>query len=328
MFNHFPAKTGRFRFRLHTLLSVFALSTLIAAWSAHEHREARRQREIAQELEQGDTQIQFGGPFDVIDVKPSDQPWHSKILGALLLGTRVTGLAIEFKQEPSELSSVMELTDLLTVIVIPRSSEERALQYESDYDLSFLSACRKLAQLAVDSKPVRDLTPLAGLSRLRVLSISNSQVSDGGPLASLTHLRQLELPGSLVADIAFVTKMHHLKYLELQKTRVQDLTPLASLTGLESLGLRQTPVSDLAPLAGLSNLKTLRLDQTRVTDLSPLAGLTQLERLSLTGTEVQDYMPLMGLHQLKELSIEKQSIDAEQLDRLKQALPNCRIQAI
>lgn len=328
MFNFFQAMKGWFRFRLNTLLALFVLAALVAAWSAREHRQSQRQHEIARELEKGGSVTQIGGPFDVINVKPSDQPWHSRVLGTMFFGPRVTGLSIGFEQEPSELGSIGELSDLHTVVVIPRSERERASTDDSAYDLSFLSSCRKIVQLNVDSKPIRDLTPLAGLTRLQVLGICSSQITDAGPLTSLTNLQQLDLSHSPLVDLAFVTRLKQLKILGLQMTRVEDLAPLAGLPDLETLILRDTPVSDVKPLASLSNLKTLRLDGTRVTDLSPLAGLQQLERLSLSNTAVRDYTPLIGLRQSRELAVEKDSIDSEQLERLKQALPNCRVRAI
>jgi len=87
------------------------------------------------------------------------------------------------------------------------------------------------------------------------------------------------------------------------RMRVSDLSPLAGLKSLERLGLRNTQVSDLSPLAGLKNLEWLRFDNTQVTDLSPLAELKNLEVLYLQNTQVSD----------------------EQVQELRQALPNCEI---
>jgi len=106
---------------------------------------------------------------------------------------------------------------------------------------------------------------------------------------------------------------------------LSDVTPLASLTNLEGLRLAGTQVSDLTPIAKLTNLKELDLATTQISDVTPLAGLTNLKRLKLFGTRVSDVTPLAGLTNLEELVLSKTQVSDEQIDKLKQALPNCRI---
>ena len=67
--------------------------------------------------------------------------------------------------------------------------------------------------------------------------------------------------------------------------------------------LGDTKISDVKPLAGLTNLEELYLHITRVSDLKPLSGFTNLEVLGLENTNVSD----------------------EEIEKLKQALPNCKI---
>ena len=75
------------------------------------------------------------------------------------------------------------------------------------------------------------------------------------------------------------------------------------MKNLEELYLIRTEVSDLSPLAELKNLRSFSLDRNEVSDLSPLAGMENLEELRLEGTKVTE----------------------EQIDKLKLALPNCKI---
>ena len=67
--------------------------------------------------------------------------------------------------------------------------------------------------------------------------------------------------------------------------------------------LGNTQVSDLSPLVELKGLKWLYLDNTSVSDLSPLAELKNLRELALYNTPVSD----------------------EQVQKLRQALPQCEI---
>ena len=71
----------------------------------------------------------------------------------------------------------------------------------------------------------------------------------------------------------------------------------------DALTLNGVQVNDLSPLAELKNLKGFYLCNTQVSDLSPLADLKNLEMLLLENIPVSD----------------------EQVQELRQALPNCTI---
>jgi hypothetical protein len=66
---------------------------------------------------------------------------------------------------------------------------------------------------------------------------------------------------------------------------------------------RNKQVSDLSPLVELKNLKTLNFRDTQVSDLTPLAALESLNQLLIYNTQVS----------------------YEQVQELRQALPNCVI---
>lgn len=113
----------------------------------------------------------------------------------------------------------------------------------------------------------------------------------------------VDLSGTEVADLSQLRSLTSLKMLWVGDTQVSDLSPLSSLTQLDQLVLDGTPVDDLSPLAALNELTLLELDDTNVTDLSPLAALTKLELLSLDNTIVTTI----------------------EIEKLKQALPQCEI---
>jgi len=69
------------------------------------------------------------------------------------------------------------------------------------------------------------------------------------------------------------------------------------------VNLSNTQVSDLSPLTGLKYIKVLELQYSQVSDLSPLAELKNLKLLRLHNTQVSD----------------------EQVQKLRQVLPNCEI---
>jgi hypothetical protein len=113
--------------------------------------------------------------------------------------------------------------------------------------------------------------------------------------------------------------------VHLRNRQVSDLSPLAELKNLEHLGLGNTQVRDLSPLAELKNLGGLVLDDTQVSDISPLARLKNLRRLHLDNTQVSDLSSLAALKNLEQLHLNNTPVSDEQVQNLRQALPNCEI---
>ena len=78
-----------------------------------------------------------------------------------------------------------------------------------------------------------------------------------------------------------------------------------------------------APLRQLPALKKLELFSTQVSDVTPLVGLKNLEGLLLHDTRVSDLTPLAGLKNLRWLWLSHTQVSKEQVDKLRQALPDC-----
>jgi len=158
-----------------------------------------------------------------------------------------------------------------------------------------------------------DLRCLESLPDLEAIDLDrNIAVTDQGlmHLRNLTKLRHLSMYYANVKGTGFV----HLANKPLLRGLSIGHTPLThdgvavigKLQSLETLDIGHTPISDedLATLQSLRKLQLLRLEGTDITD----AGLVHLERF----TALQDLWLPVGI-----------SDDAS--NRLKQALPNCRI---
>ncbi len=135
----------------------------------------------------------------------------------------------------------------------------------------------------------------------------------------------VHLNDTQVSDLTPLANLKSLEWLHLGNTLVSDLTPLANLKSLQRLVLGNTQVSDLTPLANLKSLKWLVLWDTQVSDLTPLENLIGLERLDLSDTQVSDLTPLANLNSLEWLDLRGTPSREEQITKLQQALPNCKI---
>ena len=151
----------------------------------------------------------------------------------------------------------------------------------------------------------------------------------------LSQLQSLKLNGTHVTDtgLAHIKGLTKLQTLSLLRTKVTDagLVHLEELTQLEFLDLGGTRVNGegLAHLKQLSKLKLLYLWDTDVTDagLKHIDGLSNLQDLLLQGTKITDagLVHLKGLTKLRELNLGRTQVTDEGVQKLQQALPDCKI---
>ena len=112
-----------------------------------------------------------------------------------------------------------------------------------------------------------------------------------------------------------------------EKQEICDLSGLEHAINLDWLFLGHNQISDLTPLGKLTNLSRLFLFNNQISDVTPLAGLTKLERLYLPFNRISDVTPLAKLTFLSKLFLFENPIPDDQKAMLKEALPNCEIQA-
>lgn len=280
-----------FSFRLRTLLVVVAIVAVPLAWIAKERAESRHQIRVANQFQApGGNQIEFCGPFDLMEQHGPQGGWRSVAEG--LLGKRVRSIEGSHP-ELDDLSSLASFTKLQTLHIAPTMVR----------DLSPLRECRDLTSVDLGNSPIHDLSPLGEHFRLQYLNLGGTQVTDVAPLRGMQKLRMLYLNHTQVHDVRPLAALSELRYLNLAGCQVSDIKPLAGLAELKSLHLEKNPIDDLTPLARLAKLEFLCIEDTRVTDLKPLAGLTRLTLVRTTGSPVTP----------------------EQLEALRKALPNCNV---
>jgi hypothetical protein len=126
------------------------------------------------------------------------------------------------------------------------------------------------------------------------------------------NVRSLDIAGVAMtpAELAALRQFTELEELNLSGTQVSDagLESLASLQKLTGLSLAGTPITSngLTHLVALDSLKTLDIAHTRVDD----TGVEHLAKLSRLST----------------LFLDKNQLSEDGRVRLRQAIPDCRIQ--
>ncbi|MBX3415762.1 MAG: protein kinase [Pirellulales bacterium] len=209
-----------------------------------------------------------------------------------------------------------------------------------DRELASIGNFPQLRALRLRGTRVTDagLTHLAPLKQLETLDLGETPL-DGrglGVLAEHPKLWALSLRECRLADrhLAAIARIPALVYLDLGYNI--DLTDAAikeleQLEQLESLSLARTGVTDagLTTVADLEQLRSLDLSSTAISDagLAQLAPLKQLAKLRIGGTGITEasISTLAGWTGLRELDITRNKLEPEDLQRLHEALPNCRV---
>ncbi len=222
-------------------------------------------------------------------------------------GFRDVMYALDYPQQVGE-PEVITQPEVIpgTVVQIPdpnlRTAVAEALRKSPNAPIT-AEEMKRLRDLDLRDRGVRDLTGLQFTTHLRWLHLPNNQVSDLSPIAGLIELRELWARHNQISDISPVRGLTNLTHLEIHNNRVSDISPVAGLINLKELNMSSNGVSDLSPVAGLINLKELNMFSNGVSDLSPLARLINLEYISFPYNNVSDLSPIAGLTKLSTLYV-------------------------
>ncbi len=182
--------------------------------------------------------------------------------------------------------------------------------------------------LCVTKLTENDIESLLKMENLTDLTLTETALSDMDFLTGLPKLKTLTVYFGTIEDYSAPKDMPALETLRIRSSGVQDYSPFACLadTGVTVLDLGEGGGSDLTPLSGLTGLKELYLDHSALPeDISPLCSLTNLETLDLSYTNVVSVTALSGMTSLKLLNLEDDQISEEDIETLRQALPDCEI---
>ncbi len=190
---------------------------------------------------------------------------------------------------------------------------------------------------AEDKISAEGMTHLAELPYIELLHLNNSNISD----PSLQYLRELSRMTNLVlaenditdAGLSNLKDLRQLETLGLSGNRIEGegLQFLGGMRHLKNLFLYENPLSDVAlsHIANIPNLEMLGLSDTPITDRGTkyLANLSKLNYLSINCEDISDASieHFAKMNSLRELELYNTKVTPQGIDRLRKALPKCRI---
>jgi len=256
--------TPKRRWVQFSLMTMFAVVTVLSMWLAVQVNRAHRRRDALDAIKD------CGGLIEYDDeLRSSNAPWQDRLL-------TVFG--------DDEAVHVVSLS-------LPSNWDVMSRKFSGGFS----------GQLNVWDGPLIDddgLRNVARLTSLKELDLAWTDIGDDGvaQLQDMTNLRSLVLHYTNVTDkgLPFLAGMCRLDSLDLSGTQISDrgLASLQPLANLTSLSLHSTSVTGkgIKHLAGMSKLESLQLAYTKVGDdgLDSLARLASLKVLDIRYTVFSD----------------------------------------
>lgn len=198
-------------------------------------------------------------------------------------------------------------------------------------DYSGLAKLSALETLGLEDTGLQDgdLEYLKGLSKLRLLTIYNNPALGGEAVDQLQaaigacYVEHDKLVYSIEIDGEKFRE--DVTELDLSNRGLTDISAVGLFKHLETVNLRGNNLENIYVLEWNPTLKKLDLACNNISDATALAYLLQLETLDLSGNKLSSVTPFLSLTKLKELNLSGNNISAEQLERLRSALPDCNI---
>lgn len=184
-----------------------------------------------------------------------------------------------------------------------------------------------LESLTISNNKLYTLAGIGVLTQLHTLQAGNNNINDIDPVLKLRNLKVLSLEYNPLVNIEGIEQLTLLEYLNVGSCNLRTgLTSLSVLQNLTDLNISGNHISNLAPVYEIKSLKRLNLTDNNIKSLKGIEKLQNLEELFLTQNQVTDFLPLASIKNLKTVYTDVMS--AEQMKKLRKALPDCRINDI
>lgn len=291
---------------------------------------------------------------DVVSVRLGGKTFNSDVTELDLSGCSITDLSpLSVCTELEKLNlSGNYIRDISPLLDIPKLRSLN-LSDNSISDIRPLMSITTLEYLNLADNDINSITALAELKNLRELVLDGNEINNTQSISKLNELRTLGLKNTDLED-ADLDNLHNLKNLTklslegnpaLTESAVKQLEkklPKCKISHSEfpkkiELGGKQFPadatsvdasdlgISNISAASGFKSVKTLDLSGNIISSVAPLSSLKTLEVLNLHDNNISDVTPLYSLTRLKQLNIGQNGLSDEQIEALREALPNCTI---
>ncbi|MHC4585428.1 MAG: hypothetical protein ACYS3N_12915 [Planctomycetota bacterium] len=115
------------------------------------------------------------------------------------------------------------------------------------------------------------------------------------------------------------------KQIAKQLNKQADQLTKQDLIKIKELSLMGENVSNIKYITNLTSLESLDISFTYVENVENLLKLKSLKKLNISGTRIKNITPLKNLPQLDSVSMWNLWLDREQINELKENLPNLKI---
>ena len=192
-----------------------------------------------------------------------------------------------------------QLTELQEALPECRIYADEAVEKVEEITIAFVTFRTDAASVDLSGHQVSDLSPLSKCTALRELAAAGCGISDISPLVDLHDLVRLDLSDNKIGDLRSLMTISGLKYLNVHGNQIRDITVLGYLTALEELDLGGNELGGLGTLGKLTALKTLDLRNTGLSD-EKLDSLTDIKNLKKLDLRENSSLTLDAVEQLRQ----------------------------
>lgn len=220
-----------------------------------------------------------------------------------------------------------------------------------------VGAMSGLRELDLSNNPIGDFSGLKKLRELKALLMKDCGVNDEGVsyleyISSLTRLEldrnpditaealdgfQRAVPGCTLihSDLVFTLDIGgqsvrtDAKELDISYTGTDDLSPIGSMGYLEKLNLSGNSITNISIFNFTDSSQTLtelNLSNNLLGDITAINCLKVLKTLDLSDNSISSVKALMSMTQLRRLNLSGNPLTEEQVQSLREALPECEIE--
>lgn len=140
------------------------------------------------------------------------------------------------------------------------------------------------------------------------------------------NIISVSLDGNKIKTLSGIEKFFNLKELIVSNNSLNDISALGENTSLVNLMMDSNNISDISALENLVLLENLTVSKNQLSDISVLKQCKELKNLDLSyNEEISDISVLKKLKQLEFVGLEGTSVTKEEVEDLKQSIPDCCI---